>query len=67
MYLAVVKLNTFRQRLMKDKKVLRSVRIEQDVDTWLKMKAEKGDRSFNAEVNRQLKKAKDEEKPKENQ
>ena len=46
---------------MKDKKVLRSVRIEQEVDEWLKKKASDGDRSFNAEVNRQLRKAKDED------
>ena len=52
---------------MKEEKSLRSIRLSKDVDEWLKKKAKEGDRSFNAEVNRQLKKAKDEEKPQENQ
>ena len=52
---------------MKEEKSLRSIRLNKDVDEWLKKKAKEGDRSFNAEVNRQLKKAKDEEKPQANQ
>ena len=52
---------------MKEEKSLRSIRLNKDVDEWLKKKAKEGDRSFNAEVNRQLKKAKDEEKPQTNQ
>lgn len=45
---------------MNEKKPPRSVRLEQDVETWLKSKAKAGDRSFNAEINRQLRKAKEE-------
>lgn len=44
---------------MKDKKPPRSIRIEPDVDAWLKVRAKEGDRSMNAEINRILRKAKE--------
>lgn len=44
---------------MKDKKPPRSIRLESDVDTWLKARAKDSDRSVNAEINRLLRQAKE--------
>ena len=44
---------------MKDKKPPRSIRLEPEVDAWLKEQAKAGDRSMNAEINRLLRQAKE--------
>ena len=44
---------------MKDKKPPRSIRLETEVDDWLKDQAKAGDRSINAEINRLLRQAKE--------
>ena len=51
---------------MMDKKVLRSFRLEAELDEWLKKSAKVGDRSLNAQINRTLRQAKEaeEEQPK---
>lgn len=56
----VIKCN--QEEHMKDKKVLRSVRLEQELDGWVKVKAKAADRSFNAEINRTLRQVKESEK-----
>ena len=52
---------------MTDKKVLRSIRLETELDEWLKRKAKNGDRSLNAEINRTLRQAKGDDKESEEQ
>ena len=44
------------------------LRLEPDINTWVKERAKEGDRSVNAEINRTLRKVKEsEEKQPENQ
>lgn len=52
---------------MMDKKILRSIRLETELDEWLKKKAKAGDRSLNAEINRTLRQAKGDDKENEEQ
>lgn len=47
---------------MNDKKVLRSFRLEAELDEWLKKSAKVGDRSLNAQINRTLRQAKGDDK-----
>ncbi|MDD5393144.1 MAG: hypothetical protein PHE17_09015 [Thiothrix sp.] len=44
---------------MKDKKPPRSIRLDTDVDAWVKDRAKDSDRSVNAEINRLLRQAKE--------
>ncbi len=50
---------------MTNKKILRSIRLETELDEWLKKKAKAGDRSLNAEINRTLRKEKESEESEE--
>ena len=43
---------------MKEKKSSRSIRLEPEVESWLKTKAKAEDRSLSAEINRLLSQAK---------
>lgn len=45
---------------MKEKRLPRSIRLEPEIEKWLIDKAKADDRSFNAEVNRLLRQAKEE-------
>lgn len=43
------------------------LRLEPDINTWVKERAKEGDRSVNAEINRTLRKVKESEDSKGNQ
>ena len=44
---------------MNEKKPPRSIRLEPELDSWLKVQAKAGDRSMNAEINRLIRQVKE--------
>lgn len=49
---------------MKEKRLSKSIRLEPEVERWLKNKAKAEDRSLSAEINRLLRQAKEAEQKK---